>query len=109
MSEGTVKWFSGEKGFGFITPDDGGKDCFVHQSEIQTDGYRSLNDGQRVAYESEQGPNGPQALRVTPSLAALPTEVVNAADRRPVPQCAVEPAPIVGPDPAGQGARPGER
>lgn len=66
MSEGTVKWFSSEKGFGFITPDDGSKDCFVHHSEIQRDGYRSLDEGQRVTFETEAGPKGPQAVRVTP-------------------------------------------
>ena len=66
MSEGTVKWFSSEKGFGFITPDDGSNDCFVHHSEIQRDGYRSLDEGQRVTYETEAGPKGPQAVRVSP-------------------------------------------
>jgi CspA family cold shock protein len=66
MAEGTVKWFSSEKGFGFITPDDGSKDCFVHHSEIKAEGYRSLDEGQRVSYESEAGPKGPQAVGVTP-------------------------------------------
>ena len=65
MPEGTVKWFSAEKGYGFITPDGGGKDCFVHQSEIQAEGYRTLNEGERVTYETENGPKGPQAVRVT--------------------------------------------
>ena len=64
MPEGTVKWFSAEKGFGFITPDDGGKDCFVHHSEIQAQGFRSLNEGDRVTFETETGPKGPQAVRV---------------------------------------------
>ena len=66
MSQGIVKWFSAEKGFGFITPDDGGKDCFVHHSEIQRDGFRTLDEGQRVTFETESGPKGPQAVRVTP-------------------------------------------
>jgi len=65
VSEGVVKWFLAEKGFGFITPDDGGKDCFVHHSEIRTDGYRALAEGQRVSFESENGPKGPRAVSVT--------------------------------------------
>jgi CspA family cold shock protein len=64
MAEGTVKWFSNEKGYGFITPDDGGKDLFVHFSSITGDGYRSLNDGARVSYEAEDGPKGPVAGNV---------------------------------------------
>jgi CspA family cold shock protein len=65
MPEGTVKWFSNEKGYGFITPEDGGKDLFVHFSSIQGEGYRSLNDGARVSYEAEDGPKGPVAVNVT--------------------------------------------
>jgi CspA family cold shock protein len=65
MAEGTVKWFSNEKGYGFITPDDGSKDLFVHFSSISGDGYRSLNDGAKVTYESEEGPKGPVAVDVT--------------------------------------------
>jgi len=64
MSEGTVKWFSNEKGYGFITPDDGSKDLFVHFSSIDGDGFRSLDDGVRVTYESEEGPKGPVATNV---------------------------------------------
>jgi CspA family cold shock protein len=64
MPQGTVKWFNADKGFGFITPDDGGKDHFVHYSEIQAQGYRSLDEGQRVSFESQQGPKGPQAANV---------------------------------------------
>jgi CspA family cold shock protein len=64
MAEGTVKWFSNEKGYGFITPDDGSKDLFVHFSSISGDGYRSLNDGARVSYEAEEGPKGPVAANV---------------------------------------------
>ncbi len=67
MSTGTVKWFNADKGFGFITPDDGGKDLFVHHSEIQSGGgYASLNDGQKVEYEVGQGQKGPCANKVVP-------------------------------------------
>ena len=64
MATGTVKWFSAEKGYGFITPDEGGKDVFVHYSAIQAEGYRSLNEGQKVEYEVVQGQKGPQAANV---------------------------------------------
>jgi len=65
VPEGVVKWFSAEKGYGFITPDDGGRDLFVHHSQIQMNGYRSLDQGQKVAYESQDGERGPQAVEVT--------------------------------------------
>jgi CspA family cold shock protein len=65
MPQGTVKWFNGEKGFGFITPDDGGKDLFVHYSEIQGNGFRKLDEGQRVQFEVGQGNKGPTATGVT--------------------------------------------
>jgi CspA family cold shock protein len=64
MATGTVKWFSDEKGFGFITPDEGSKDLFVHHSSIDADGYRSLAEGARVEYESEAGDKGPKAVSV---------------------------------------------
>jgi cold shock protein len=64
MAQGTVKWFNGEKGYGFITPDDGGSDLFVHYSEITGSGYRSLNDNERVEFEVTQGQKGPQAEAV---------------------------------------------
>jgi cold shock protein len=64
MPEGVVKWFSSEKGYGFITPDDGGKDHFVHFSAIQGSGYRNLEEGQRVSFESQEGDKGPQAADV---------------------------------------------
>jgi len=65
MSTGTVRWFNASKGFGFIAPDDGGKDLFVHHSEIQSgDGYATLNDGQKVEYEEGQGQKGPCANKV---------------------------------------------
>ncbi|HTQ17388.1 cold-shock protein [Mycobacterium sp.] len=65
MAQGTVKWFNGEKGFGFITPDGGAKDVFVHFSEIRGTGYRTLEENQRVQFEVEQGPKGPQAVGVS--------------------------------------------
>lgn len=64
MSTGTVKWFNESKGFGFITPSDGGKDVFVHFSAIQSDGFRTLQEGQKVEFETENGPKGPQAAKV---------------------------------------------
>ena len=64
MPTGTVKWFNGEKGYGFITQDDGRPDVFVHFSAIAGDGYRNLDEGQKVEYESAQGPKGLQAANV---------------------------------------------
>jgi len=64
MATGTVKWFNGEKGYGFITPEDGSKDLFVHFSAIQGEGYKTLNEGQKVEYEPTQGQKGPQASNV---------------------------------------------
>lgn len=66
MAQGTVKWFSSEKGFGFIAPDDGGDDLFVHHSNIKVDGYRTLEDGQRVEFEVAQGKKGLEAREVRP-------------------------------------------
>ena len=65
MAIGTVKWFSDDKGYGFITPAEGGSDLFVHFSGINGDGYRSLAEGTRVTYEEEQGDKGPKAVNVT--------------------------------------------
>jgi cold shock protein len=65
MAQGTVKWFNSEKGFGFIAPDGGAKDVFVHHSEIQGTGFRSLEENQRVQFEITQGAKGPQAVGVT--------------------------------------------
>ena len=64
MATGTVKWFNNDKGFGFITPDEGGRDLFVHFSGITGDGYRSLSEGSKVAYEEETGDKGPKAVNV---------------------------------------------
>ena len=64
MAEGTVKWFNDDKGFGFITPDEGGKDLFVHHSGINSDGFRTLNEGDRVSFEVVEGPKGLQARNV---------------------------------------------
>lgn len=66
MAQGTVKWFNAEKGYGFITPTAGGQDLFVHYSAIQTDGYRTLEEGQGVEFEVGQGQKGPQAEQVRP-------------------------------------------
>ena len=65
MTQGTVKWFNAEKGFGFITPDGGGADVFVHHTAIQTQGFRTLDENQRVSFEIVQGPKGPQASNVS--------------------------------------------
>ena len=64
MAQGTVKWFNSEKGYGFISQDDGGPDVFVHFSAMEMDGYRTLNEAQRVEFEIAQGPKGPQAEHV---------------------------------------------
>jgi len=66
MAQGTVKWFNADRGYGFITPDDGTADVFVHHSAIKTDGYRSLLDNQRIEFTATQGAKGPQAEDVRP-------------------------------------------
>lgn len=64
MAKGTVKWFNNSKGYGFITPADGSQDVFVHHSSIQGDGYKSLDEGQTVEFEVQQGKKGPEAVNV---------------------------------------------
>ena len=64
MPTGTVKWFSDDKGFGFITPDDGSKELFVHQSAIGGEGFRSLSEGAKVSFDAEAGEKGPRAVNV---------------------------------------------
>jgi CspA family cold shock protein len=66
VAEGVVKWFSAEKGYGFITPEDGGRDLFVHHTQIKMDGYRNLDQGQRGSYDAADGERGPQATEVVP-------------------------------------------
>ena len=66
MAFGTVKWFNSEKGYGFVTPDGGGKDLFVHVSNIVGEGYRSLQDNQKVEFEEREGKKGPEAANVRP-------------------------------------------
>jgi CspA family cold shock protein len=67
MATGTVKWFNDSKGFGFITPDDGGKDLFAHFSAIQGSGFKTLKENQKVSFEVAQGPKGPQAQNIRPA------------------------------------------
>ena len=64
MAQGTVKWFSDEKGYGFIVPDDGGKDLFCHHSNIEMEGFKTLAEGQKVEYEAAEGRKGPEATKV---------------------------------------------
>jgi CspA family cold shock protein len=64
MPTGTVKWFSDDKGFGFITPDEGAEDLFVHHSAVSGEGFRSLSEGMKVSYETEAGDKGPKAVNV---------------------------------------------
>ena len=66
MTVGTVKWFNAEKGFGFIAPEDGSADVFAHYSAIQSSGYRSLDENQKVEFDVTQGPKGPQAENIRP-------------------------------------------
>ena len=67
LDTGTVKWFNEKKGFGFIEPDNGGEDLFVHHSDIVSEGFRTLQEGQKVTYETGQGPKGPKATNVRPN------------------------------------------
>ncbi|WP_194723907.1 cold-shock protein [Noviherbaspirillum malthae] len=67
MATGTVKWFNDSKGFGFITPDQGGEDLFAHFSQIQTSGFKTLKEGQQVSFDVTQGPKGKQASNIMPA------------------------------------------
>jgi cold shock protein len=66
VAKGSVKWFSDQKGFGFITPDDGSKDLFVHHTNIEGEGFKTLAEGQKVEFEPAQGKKGPEATKVHP-------------------------------------------
>jgi CspA family cold shock protein len=66
LAKGSVKWFSDQKGYGFIVPDDGGKDLFVHHSNIEGTGFKTLAEGQKVEFEPAQGKKGPEATKVRP-------------------------------------------
>ena len=81
MAQGTVKWFNGEKGFGFIAVDGGGPDVFVHYTAIESSGYRSLDEGQRVEFDTTQGPKGAQADKVRAIFLAERCRVRTAAAR----------------------------
>jgi CspA family cold shock protein len=71
MATGTVKWFNDSKGYGFITPEEGTKDLFVHHSNIAGEGFKSLTEGTRVEFEQREGAKGPEAINVTPVSAAV--------------------------------------
>ncbi len=67
VDSGTVKWFNDRKGYGFITPDEGGDDLFIHHSNIEMEGFKTLRDGQKVEYEASEGKKGPEATNVVPA------------------------------------------
>ena len=79
---GTVKWFNDAKGFGFITPENGEKDCFVHHSAIRMDGFRSLSEGERVEFDIVQGAKGPAAENVTKATSNEPWEQKGGSRKR---------------------------
>lgn len=80
MPQGTVKWFSSQKGFGFIAPDAGGPDVFAHFSAIDMDGFKTLKEGARVSYELDQGEKGPLALKIRAEPAASPVPAAPGGD-----------------------------
>ena len=82
MATGTVKWFNDSKGFGFITPDDGGKDLFAHHSSIQGSGFKSLKEGQKVSFDVTQGQKGPAATNINKPLRRIPMFDDGPAPRR---------------------------
>ena len=84
MAQGTVKWFNAEKGFGFIAVDGGGPDVFVHYSAIQSSGFRSLDEGQRVEFQTTQGPKGQQADQVHAIRAKSPAAALLAGTTKPL-------------------------
>ncbi len=79
MANGTVKWFSNSKGYGFISPEDGGNDVFAHFSAIEMDGYKTLKQGQEVSFELKEGPKGPQAHNIQASTPAPSTPATGEA------------------------------
>src|SRR5215472_3304702 len=81
MATGTVKWFNDAKGYGFITPDDGGEDLFAHFSAIQMNGFKTLKEGQKVSFEVTQGPKGKQAANIKPAK-LLFTPVVGGSNKK---------------------------
>src|SRR5437868_13099406 len=83
MATGTVKWFSDDKGFGFITPDEGSRDLFVHHTGIVSEGYRTLAEGSKVSYEEEMGDKGPKAVNVQKIKPALITAAATGPGQRP--------------------------
>jgi cold shock CspA family protein len=107
MPVGVVKWFSESRGYGFITPDGGGKDVFVHSNSIKGTGYQNLKEGERVEFEIIQGPKGPQAGNVTSSAGGSPQEEQQSAapiergsapvDRSPAEAASADPAVAPGP------------
>lgn len=112
MPIGTVKWFSAEKGYGFITPEDGSRDVFVHFSGIVGEGHRSLDEGERVSFSSEDGEKGPRAVDVKPAGADSASEepAAEAAPKEPAAEAAPEEpaAEAAAEEPAAEGDEAGE-
>ena len=81
MATGTVKWFNDDKGYGFVTPDDAGKDLFVHHSDIAGSGFKSLEEGAKVSFDSEPGDKGPKAVNVQPISSSPRSELYESPAR----------------------------